>query len=195
MLLLFRHGQSPAQAIDSGRWALAGPTTGFDTWTAPSGQLLDLEGHVVKCRTPQNSGRAIADWIAAENVIWIDPGKARLLRQPHRPAVVIDELRRSVADANTRRRLQMGHVASKFFGQKRIIGIEQRDVAAASLPNAAVACARQSTIFLPNNAEPGVARHELGSDFGALVRRRVIDNDNFEVAKRLAEDCLHRIEQ
>lgn len=41
---LFRHGQSPAQAVNSGRWALAGPTTGFDTWTSPTGPSVELEG-------------------------------------------------------------------------------------------------------------------------------------------------------
>ena len=28
---LFRHRQSPATAINAGRWALHGPATGFDT--------------------------------------------------------------------------------------------------------------------------------------------------------------------
>jgi gamma-glutamyltranspeptidase/glutathione hydrolase len=42
---LFRHGQSPAAAINAPRWALAGPVTGFDTWTGPDGPGLDLEGH------------------------------------------------------------------------------------------------------------------------------------------------------
>jgi gamma-glutamyltranspeptidase/glutathione hydrolase len=42
---LFRHGHSPASAINAPRWALAGPTTGFDTWTAPAGPSVELEGH------------------------------------------------------------------------------------------------------------------------------------------------------
>ncbi len=42
---LFRHGHSPARAINAPRWALSGPSTGFDTWTAPTGQIVDLEGH------------------------------------------------------------------------------------------------------------------------------------------------------
>jgi gamma-glutamyltranspeptidase/glutathione hydrolase len=42
---LFHHGHSPAAAINAPRWALAGPTTGFDTWTAPEGQIVELEGH------------------------------------------------------------------------------------------------------------------------------------------------------
>ncbi|MGA1075095.1 MAG: gamma-glutamyltransferase family protein [Ilumatobacteraceae bacterium] len=41
---LFRHGRSPAEAIGAGRWALAGPDTGFDTWTASSGPIVELEG-------------------------------------------------------------------------------------------------------------------------------------------------------
>ena len=41
---LFHHGQSPAEAIGAGRWALSGPQTGFDTWTAASGPILDVEG-------------------------------------------------------------------------------------------------------------------------------------------------------
>jgi gamma-glutamyltranspeptidase/glutathione hydrolase len=42
---LFRHGQSPATAINAPRWALAGAATGFDAWSAPNGQIVDLEGH------------------------------------------------------------------------------------------------------------------------------------------------------
>ena len=42
---LFRHGQSPAVAIGAGRWGLSGPETGFDTWTAESGPILEVEGH------------------------------------------------------------------------------------------------------------------------------------------------------
>jgi gamma-glutamyltranspeptidase/glutathione hydrolase len=42
---LFHHRQSPAAAINAPRWALAGPATGFDTWTAPEGPIVELEGH------------------------------------------------------------------------------------------------------------------------------------------------------
>lgn len=42
---LFVHGQSPAEAIGAGRWSLAGLETGFDTWAAPSGPILEIEGH------------------------------------------------------------------------------------------------------------------------------------------------------
>ena len=42
---LFLHGQSAAQAINSARWALAGPETGFDTWSDLAGQTVDVEGH------------------------------------------------------------------------------------------------------------------------------------------------------
>ncbi len=42
---LFHHGQSPSTAIDAGRWALRGPVTGFDTWTAPGGPAVQIEGH------------------------------------------------------------------------------------------------------------------------------------------------------
>ena len=42
---LFHHGQSPDRAIRAGRWTLSGPFTGFDTWTAPIGPIVDVEGH------------------------------------------------------------------------------------------------------------------------------------------------------
>lgn len=42
---LFHYEQSPATAMNAGRWALAGPTTGFDTWTSPSGPIVEIEGH------------------------------------------------------------------------------------------------------------------------------------------------------
>ena len=42
---LFHHGQSPAVAINAGRWALDGPLTGFDTWTGTGGPSIGVEGH------------------------------------------------------------------------------------------------------------------------------------------------------
>ena len=48
---LFRHGQSPAAAINAGRWALNGPSTGFDTWTAPDRIAVSVEGHAAESWT------------------------------------------------------------------------------------------------------------------------------------------------
>ena len=42
---LFHHGQSPAAAMNAARWSLSGPETGFDTWTAASGPIIEIEGH------------------------------------------------------------------------------------------------------------------------------------------------------
>jgi gamma-glutamyltranspeptidase/glutathione hydrolase len=42
---LFHHRQSPAVAVHAGRWVLGGPRTGFDTWTAPEGPIVRVEGH------------------------------------------------------------------------------------------------------------------------------------------------------
>jgi gamma-glutamyltranspeptidase / glutathione hydrolase len=42
---LFHHGQSPAAAINAGRWALRGPATGFDTWADADQIRVDVEGH------------------------------------------------------------------------------------------------------------------------------------------------------
>ena len=54
---LFHHGQSPATAINSGRWALHGPDTGFDTWTAPRGPHISIEGHAPETWTDALAGR------------------------------------------------------------------------------------------------------------------------------------------
>ncbi len=43
---MFHHGQSPAVAVNAGRWILDGPVTGFDTWTGAGGPHVLLEGHV-----------------------------------------------------------------------------------------------------------------------------------------------------
>ena len=42
---LLRHRQSPAAAINAGRWVLNGPLTGFDTWTGAGGPHVVVEGH------------------------------------------------------------------------------------------------------------------------------------------------------
>jgi len=43
---LFHHRQSPAVALNAGRWILDQPVTGFDTWTGEGGPHVLLEGHV-----------------------------------------------------------------------------------------------------------------------------------------------------
>ena len=67
---LFHYGQTPAAAVDAGRWALQGPATGFDTWTsgeaptvaiegqAPDGWMSELagRGHKVLAEPPYDSG-------------------------------------------------------------------------------------------------------------------------------------------
>jgi gamma-glutamyltranspeptidase / glutathione hydrolase len=50
---LFHYGQSPAVAVNAGRWALQGPVTGFDTWTSGEAPTVTIEGH------------APADWMGA----------------------------------------------------------------------------------------------------------------------------------
>lgn len=42
---LFHHRQSPAAAMNAARWVLAGPETGFDTWTAGSAPAVQIEAH------------------------------------------------------------------------------------------------------------------------------------------------------
>jgi gamma-glutamyltranspeptidase/glutathione hydrolase len=44
---MLRHGQSrfPWDTVDAGRFALRGPKTGFDTWTATSAPVVNVEGH------------------------------------------------------------------------------------------------------------------------------------------------------
>jgi gamma-glutamyltranspeptidase / glutathione hydrolase len=42
---LFRHDASPAEAVGTGRWALRGPATGFDTWTSGVPPTVMVEGH------------------------------------------------------------------------------------------------------------------------------------------------------
>ncbi len=42
---LFGHRQSAATTVASGRWALRGPATGFDTWTSGEPPTVVVEGH------------------------------------------------------------------------------------------------------------------------------------------------------
>ncbi len=41
---LFHHGETPGRAINAGRWALRGASTGFDAWATPLDLLLAVEG-------------------------------------------------------------------------------------------------------------------------------------------------------
>jgi gamma-glutamyltranspeptidase/glutathione hydrolase len=57
---LFHHGQSPARAIRSGRWALRGPGSGFDTWTSGAAPTVQVEGHAPERWTGELAGRGHA---------------------------------------------------------------------------------------------------------------------------------------
>jgi gamma-glutamyltranspeptidase/glutathione hydrolase len=52
---LFHHGQSPGEAINAGRWALQGASTGFDSWATPLDLTLAVEG-----QTPPDWAEALA---------------------------------------------------------------------------------------------------------------------------------------
>ncbi|TVR25124.1 MAG: gamma-glutamyltranspeptidase [Ilumatobacter sp.] len=78
---LFRHRTSPARAVEAARWALEGPTSGFDTWTGVDGPLVAVEehapeawvsglierGHRVITRTAYDSAFGHAHAIAVEH--------------------------------------------------------------------------------------------------------------------------------
>ena len=53
---LFHHGESPGMAINAGRWALRGASTGFDAWATPLDLLLAVEG-----QTPAGWNDALAE--------------------------------------------------------------------------------------------------------------------------------------
>ena len=91
---LFRHGQSPAEAIGAGRWALAGPETGFDTWTSRSGPIVELEG-----QTPQDWDAALAG--RGHRISRLEPFSSDF---GHAHAIVLDErgVLSGAADPRTR---------------------------------------------------------------------------------------------
>jgi gamma-glutamyltranspeptidase/glutathione hydrolase len=98
---LFRHGQSPARAIAAGRWALSGPTTGFDTWVAPRSPALAVEG---------NAPSSWPDGLSARG--------HRVIRRPefdssfgHAQAIVLD--RHGVLSGAADPRARVGSVAGR----------------------------------------------------------------------------------
>lgn len=78
---LFHYAQSPAAAVHAGRWALQGPSTGFDTWTSGEAPTVTVEGqapddwmsglaergHRVESRPPYDSGFGHAHAIVIDN--------------------------------------------------------------------------------------------------------------------------------
>jgi gamma-glutamyltranspeptidase/glutathione hydrolase len=77
---LFGRGETAGSAIAAPRWVLKGPVTGFDTWTAPAGPAVQVEGHApdsweddlaarghrVEMRPPLDSGFGHAHVITVE---------------------------------------------------------------------------------------------------------------------------------
>jgi gamma-glutamyltranspeptidase/glutathione hydrolase len=60
---LFHHGEPPASAVPAGRWALSGPSTGFDTWSRGASEpdaarlTVDIEGHAPDTWAGELAGR------------------------------------------------------------------------------------------------------------------------------------------
>ena len=91
---LFHHGLSPAAALHAGRWILKGPVTGFDTWTAPAGPQVLIEGH------------APAEWRAAlterGHTVVVSPPYDSAFGHAHAIVVEPDGMLSGAADPRTR---------------------------------------------------------------------------------------------
>jgi gamma-glutamyltranspeptidase/glutathione hydrolase len=83
---LFHHGQSPAEAINAGRWMLNGPVTGFDTWTSAGQPHVLVEGQASQA-WPEGlrrrghevrSGAAYDSWFGHAHAILVDPATGML---------------------------------------------------------------------------------------------------------------------
>ena len=114
---LFHHGQSPDRAIRSGRWALSGPTTGFDTWTAPDGPIVDVEAHAPAAWVADltRRGHSVREVRAYDNSFGhahaIVVEGARRARRLRRPSCGGQQLRRPVT-SDIRRQLTSGMTSS-----------------------------------------------------------------------------------
>jgi gamma-glutamyltranspeptidase/glutathione hydrolase len=90
---LFHYAQSPAAAVHAGRWALQGPSTGFDTWTSGRAPTVTVEG------------QAPSDWMSglAERGHRVEARPAYDSGFGHAHAIVIDqeEFRCGAADPRT----------------------------------------------------------------------------------------------
>ena len=96
-----------------------------------------------------------------------------------------------MAEAHPRRRRQHHrHLPGEFLGPPQVVGIEERDPAAASLSQATVAGAGDAAVRLGDDAEARVGHRR--QPFGRAVGRAVVDDDELEVAPGLGEDALRR---
>jgi len=90
---LFHYAQSPAAAVHAGRWALQGPSTGFDTWTSGEAPTVHVEG------------QAPDDWLEglARRGHKVAPSPAYDSGFGHAHAIVIDNdgFRAGAADPRT----------------------------------------------------------------------------------------------
>ena len=85
-----------------------------------------------------------------------------------------------------RRRVERGHLRRELAGQPLVVVVEQRHVLAARALDAGVQRPRLSLpASVPERADPRIAaaRHHAGR----IVRRVVVDHDDFEVAERLRQ--------
>ena len=90
-----------------------------------------------------------------------------------------------MAEGNVRLRLHGGDLRGKLFRQPEIIGIEQRDIAALRGANARVSRAADAAIRLKNRAEAfAVCRKQIAG----AIRRAIVNDNQFEIAKRLRKN-------
>jgi len=71
-----------------------------------------------------------------------------------------------------------------------IIGVEQQGVAPAGLSQAAVPCRSSAGVGLVDHQQPRVKRGVAGQQPGCVVRRAIIDDDQFYPRCPLYEDRL-----
>lgn len=86
--------------------------------------------------------------------------------------------------------LKEGHLSGKAFGLADVVGIHSRDQGRAGFLDKLVEAGDQAAVLANDRTDPGVAcgmgRHDLTGAIGGAV----IENQQFEITKSLAEHAL-----
>lgn len=102
--------------------------------------------------------------------------------------VVVDQIRAALHGDDLRLVVEDLQLALEFRREPQIIAVEERHELAARLLDSAVPCRRHSRAVLPDIPYPVP---DLPEAIGGVIRRPVVDDDDFQVAEGLSEDALH----
>ncbi len=130
---------------------------------------LDREGDVIKCGAAQDGRGAVADRVAAKDVLSVDVHEPGGLHEPQVAALIVDQAGTGKAHAEVGIGREMIAVPREFAWVPGVVGVEQGDEAPACVSDACVAGAGKAAVCLRQQRDARIFTHEPAHKGGAAI--------------------------